>query len=134
MGMRKRLVLSPTDRPARVDTDLYLAVALSLLDGRPAVPVVGASATEIASIVQAALAAQGIGDLTLFGTKRSEDYSQFEPRGHYTDVPEMQQYFRAMIWLGRIDLRLIETQPNGSQVFQRDHYAAMLLMHELVGG
>jgi Protein of unknown function (DUF3160) len=131
-GMRKRLVLSPADRPARVDTDLYLAVALSLLDGKPAVPVAGASATEIAKVVAGATAAQGIGELTLFGTKRSEDYSQFKPRGHYTDVPDMQQYFRAMIWLGRIDLRLIETQPDGSPVFQRDQYAAMLLMHELV--
>jgi hypothetical protein len=38
-----------------------------------------------------------------------------------------------MMWLGRIDLRLIETLPDGSQVFQPAQYRAMLLLNELVG-
>lgn len=34
------------------------------------------------------------------------DFSQFKPRGHYTETPELEQYFRAMIWLGRTDIML----------------------------
>ncbi len=36
-----------------------------------------------------------------------EDYSQYIPRGHYTRSPELSRYFRAMMWYGRINLRLI---------------------------
>ena len=31
-----------------------------------------------------------------------EDYSQYVPRGHYNRSPEFQQYFKAMIWYGRL--------------------------------
>lgn len=39
-----------------------------------------------------------------------EDYSQYIPRGHYADEeePEMQRYFKAMMWFGRISFRLSE--------------------------
>jgi len=35
-----------------------------------------------------------------------EDYSQYKPRGHYTRTPELERYFRAMMWLGRITFSL----------------------------
>ncbi len=35
-----------------------------------------------------------------------EDYTQYIPRGHYTRSPELERYFRAMMWYGRINLRL----------------------------
>jgi hypothetical protein len=35
---------------------------------------------------------------------RDIDFSQFKPRGHYTDSPELESYFRAMMWLGRIEI------------------------------
>jgi len=40
---------------------------------------------------------------------RRIDFSQFKPRGHYTDQnkPELADYFRAMIWLGRMEIYLI---------------------------
>ncbi|MBN1481336.1 DUF3160 domain-containing protein [candidate division KSB1 bacterium] len=31
-----------------------------------------------------------------------EDYTQYKPRGHYTKNQELQRYFRAMMWLGRM--------------------------------
>jgi hypothetical protein len=34
------------------------------------------------------------------------DFSQFVPRGHYTRTSALQNYFRAMMWLGRVDLRV----------------------------
>jgi hypothetical protein len=42
-----------------------------------------------------------------------EDYSQYIPRGHYTRSPELQNYFKAMMWYGRLTYRLkdqFETQ------------------------
>ncbi|MBN1180387.1 MAG: DUF3160 domain-containing protein [Anaerolineae bacterium] len=35
-----------------------------------------------------------------------EDYSQYVPRGHYTRSEQLERYFRAMMWYGRINMRL----------------------------
>ncbi len=35
-----------------------------------------------------------------------EDYSQYVPRGHYTRSEQFEQYFRAMMWYGRMTFRL----------------------------
>ncbi len=35
-----------------------------------------------------------------------EDYSQYIPRGHYTLGPELEMYFRGMMWYGRMNYRL----------------------------
>lgn len=43
-----------------------------------------------------------------------EDYSQYVPRGHYTRDERLQRYFRAMMWYGRINLRL--KQPRETQM------------------
>jgi len=34
-----------------------------------------------------------------------EDYSQYVPRGHYTLNDELKQYFKAMMWLGRMTFK-----------------------------
>jgi hypothetical protein len=117
----------------RSDVDLYLAVPLALLTGQTAAPVAGASSTDINALVQAATNAQGIQSDTLFGVERKIDMSQFTPRGHYTDSTSLGQYFRAMMWLGRIEFRLIETQPDGAQLFYRRQADAMLLLSDLLG-
>ncbi len=39
-----------------------------------------------------------------------EDYSQYIPRGHYTRSPELEKYFRAMMWYGRMTYRLKDSQ------------------------
>jgi len=118
---------------ARSDVDLYLAVPLALLTGQTVAPVAGASSADINALVQAAVSASGIQTSTLFGVEREIDMSQFEPRGHYTDSTELGQYFRAMMWLGRIEFRLIETQSDGSQLFYRRQADAMLLLSDLLG-
>lgn len=114
------------------DLDLYLAVALSLLSGQTVGPVAGADAAAINDIVEKANAATGLVSLTLFGDKRDEDTSQFVPRGHYTDTEELSRYFRAMMWLGRIDFRLIETLPDGSTELRRPQVNAAFLLHQLL--
>ncbi len=45
-------------------------------------------------------AAAGIG--TSLVTEDYEDYSQYKPRGYYEGDPELEKYFRAMMWYGRI--------------------------------
>ena len=38
--------------------------------------------------------------------ENGEDYSQYKPRGHYTQSDLLQAYFRAMMWYGRMTFRL----------------------------
>ncbi|MEQ8174001.1 MAG: DUF3160 domain-containing protein [Syntrophomonadaceae bacterium] len=35
-----------------------------------------------------------------------EDYTQYIPRSHYASSPEMQNYFKSMMWYGRLTFRL----------------------------
>ena len=123
--------------PARTDVDLYLTVARRLLQGPPATgasagaliaPVAGASPSDVAAIVEKAQAATGLAELPLFGDpKRVIDFSQFKPRGHYVGLPSLEAYFRAMIWLGRTDLRLLVEQKFFRRQFDVSLLLAMLL-------
>jgi hypothetical protein len=110
---------------AKQDLGMYLQVALGLLDPNRPPPADARART----FIQKARAAQGIESVTLFGVERLEDLSQFEPRGHYADAP-LSDYFRAMIWLGRVDFRLLETLPDGTITFRRPQYEAMLALHQ----
>ncbi|MBU1679697.1 MAG: DUF3160 domain-containing protein [Bacteroidetes bacterium] len=67
----------------------------------------------------------------LSSVARKIDFSQFKPRGHYTDenYPELKNYFRAMIWLGRMELYLIAPQslePPTEEDVQRQTIVAFL--------
>ncbi len=42
------------------------------------------------------------------------DWSQFMPRGHYTKSPMLRGYFRALMWLGRVDLGFTLVPPDGA--------------------
>jgi hypothetical protein len=135
-GMRERLASGNNgfvSGEVRKDVDVFLAVAASLLAGDSAGPVAGGDAKLVADLVAKANAASGAQSVTLFGVTRDEDFSQFEPRGHYTDSPILERYFRAMMWLGRIDFRMLETQLDGSQTFRRRQLEAALALRDLVG-
>jgi len=59
-----------------------------------------------------------------------EDYSQYKPRGHYTRTPELERYFRAMMWYGRITFSL--NLPFASQEgIRRSALRALLLCRSL---
>jgi hypothetical protein len=102
----------PLLQSAREDLDLYYSVALSLLNGTSTETVFPGTAGKLDDILA------GVGKLQprlieLFGRPYpcsgpgcAYDFSQFKPRGHYTETPELEQYFRAMIWLGRTDIML----------------------------
>lgn len=95
--IRKRVTKDPSFQALADGVDEYVQVALCLLAGEP-------GETEwVRKAVQDATAGQP-GELRFFGTERQVDFSQFRPRGHYTRSLGLQQYFRAMMWLGRQDL------------------------------
>ena len=119
---------------AERDADLFVAVAKGLLDGTFAAPVAGADATLAQSLFDAATAGSGAKSVALFGVPRDVDFSQFTPRGHYTETPQLSRYFRAMMWLGRIDLRILETQPDHAQVFRRRQLEAAYVLRALLDG
>lgn len=102
-------------RTSAEDVDLYFTVARNLLAGGPGTP--GALAVEPRLVPSTAVShvLTKIASLTLedpykvpctklYGGERCVDWSQFRPRGHYTHSDRLRQYFRTMMWLGRIDL------------------------------
>ena len=95
---------------ARADVDVYLTVARRLLGDTTAAPVAGGSATAIADLVTLAMAGTAVQTVSVFGVQRAMDFTQFTLRGHYT-VGRLASYFRAMMWLGRTDLRFVEFDP-----------------------
>jgi len=84
----------------------FFTVALKLLDPKASVP------KEVKSLVDWELkqieAHKGFpGDLeaeqnSIF--KYKEDYSQYVPRGHYTQSENLKRYFKAMMWFGRMTM------------------------------
>jgi hypothetical protein len=117
---------------AVADLDLYLTVARRLLIGAAVAPVAGADAGQVEAFSQSATQAVGLGSVVLFGTQRSIDFSQFTPRGHYDQDPALTEYFRGMLWLGRVDFRLVETMPNGERLLNRRGVRAMLALDDLL--
>jgi len=86
------------------DADYYLAVARSLLAGKTVKPALGAE-ERVAKTLRACAGLQ-LQNFELFGRPRVVDFSQFKVRGHYENSPLLGQYFKAMMWCGRIDLRV----------------------------
>ncbi|HKO92949.1 MAG TPA: DUF3160 domain-containing protein, partial [Polyangiaceae bacterium] len=126
--MLSRIDGATASEQTKDDLRLYLQVAAELLTPSS----VAGLSTEARALVSKARAASGIDTVPLFGVPRDFDFSQFTPRGHYTEG--LETYFQAMIWLGRVDFRLIETQPDGSTLFRRGQYEAVLALHQLMGG
>lgn len=133
-SMRARLASGGhgLDPAVAADADFYLAVAASLIAGSVQAPVAGASASEVADFVAAAQRAGGEEIKELFGVSRRFDFSQFTPRGHYTKSEQLTRYFRAMMWMGRIDFRFIETLEDGRQMFWRRQLEAALGLRALM--
>jgi hypothetical protein len=99
------------------DVDLYISVALSLAEGATWAPQL--DIPEKYNRVMEAVAAEQMVEMPLFTESRNRklDFSQFTPRGHYVEtqtmygVIDLENYFRAMMWLGRIDF-LVTAPPN----------------------
>jgi len=130
-GMRKQLSASHAKPATRAALDEYLTVAQSLLEDNLLRPAAGGSSEDVKRNFDLARSAQG-NSIELFGKPRQTDLSQFKPRGHYESHPDLIPYFRAMMWLGRLDFRVFQTTPSGAQRFQRDEFEDMVLARQLM--
>jgi hypothetical protein len=160
LGKRVRGTTDPSLLTSLRDIDLYLTVARNLLAGAGApldqsgVPVhlqeksaagllVGSEAgmeKEAAAIIDnvASLRLQNPESPTrIYGGARPIDYSQFRPRGHYTELLALKTYFRAMMWLGRADTGWFLAPPAPQSLLQvdvsRERRNAAILAHLLDG-
>jgi Protein of unknown function (DUF3160) len=122
-----------------LDVDLYLTVARRLL-AAPERPVGSVGGQDDAvSALQAAIEAGKMEKTSIYGGGRTVDFSQFQPRGHYTETEYLKRYFRAMMWLGRADLgfNLMPPAPqSGMDVDverERTNAAVMTLMLDTSG-
>ncbi|MHA2004491.1 MAG: DUF3160 domain-containing protein, partial [Candidatus Thorarchaeota archaeon] len=85
---------------------MFFTVALKLIDSDyvilPAFPAeVG---TEVDNVLTLIDAHDAMTDEWFQGYR--EDFTQFVPRGHYTRSETLERYFLAMMWYGRVSLRL----------------------------
>jgi len=76
----------------------YLAVARKLIEPTAGIPAVVAA--EVAGELARIDAHAGFAPSDIFIYE--EDYSQYVPRGHYTRSPELERYFRTLMWYGRM--------------------------------
>ena len=97
------------------DVDIYLTVPLKLFELNIE-PYYSDNASLINEILTNIENLQA-GNMNLFSeTCRYIDWSQFKPRGHYAESEfeweqnELPQYFKTMMWLGKIELYLISPQ------------------------
>ena len=87
------------------DVDVYLTVPRKLLDPA-ATPLYSDNASYINELI-GYINAEQFRTIPFFSSvPRKIDFSQFKPRGHYTDIynPQLADYFKAMIWLGKIEI------------------------------
>ncbi|HEY0480334.1 MAG TPA: DUF3160 domain-containing protein [Kofleriaceae bacterium] len=102
------------------DLDLYLAVAQALLRGTAPSSMSGDPAVEAEAraIVARAVAAGEMDTehgVMMFGRRRVIDFTAYTPRGHYAANEDRQRYFRAGMWLSRIELNLVSRSSRSSQ-------------------
>jgi hypothetical protein len=87
-----------------LDADYFLTVARSLYSNS-IVPSALGQDTRVRQTWDL-INAEQLACFTLFDYPRWVDFSQFKPRGHYTESERLQHYFRTVMWLGRTDLRI----------------------------
>lgn len=104
------------------DVDLYITVALQLLDPTQIYPVTFCPQDKKDEVLLA-VKNESLESLALFTENpRMLDFSQFTPRGHYNDdfirkyggFPFLKSYFQSSIWLGFIDFLLTKPLQDNS--------------------
>ncbi len=98
------------------DLDLYLTVARTLADGMAVAGKLGDPAVdrEAAALVAQIDAASELAEVTLFGRARAIDFTQYGPRGHYTESDELKRFFRAAMWASRLEFNLVSRSSRSS--------------------
>ena len=92
------------------DVDLYVTIAKSLLENTKLTPQL--TAQENIDAMWDAIKSESLSSLPLFSEReRVLDFSQFTVRGHYNN-DDLKDYFKAMMWLGRMDFMLTPPPKN----------------------
>ena len=110
------------------DLDLYITVALSLIDDVNKMSQFNHQA-EVDRVLNLIKDEQFVTTSVFSSTLLPFDCSQFKPRGHYTDTEKLEKYFRTMMWLGRAPFYLTpppEKQFSDSEI-KRINTSAFLL-------
>jgi hypothetical protein len=110
------------------DVDVYLTMAASLLAGQKLAT--SYASPGLVDTLWNAVQACAFVNMRLFCyVPRDVDFSQFTVRGHYTESAALGNYFRAMMWLGRIDFLLTPTtdRPWPREAIRRMCLAASML-------
>ena len=84
------------------DAAVWICAAESLLLGKKQSCLRGQDAMVNAYLQY--IEAEKPADIAVFGEMRTEDFSQFKPRGHYTKTELLKRYFKAMMWVQRTGL------------------------------
>lgn len=86
------------------DMDVYLTVARSMLENKDLKANFSENQETVDELLKYSNKEAAI-DYRLFSSAlRRVDFSQFKPRGHYTDSDKLKRYFRGMMWLGRTEI------------------------------
>jgi hypothetical protein len=93
-----RLAGQPLEKEAEL-SQAYLAVADKLL--YPGTALDAQIETKIAPQIAQIMAYSGK-QASLLIPNLEDDYGAYRPVGHYAGVPELEEYFRCMTWLGRV--------------------------------
>ncbi|HEX2916309.1 MAG TPA: DUF3160 domain-containing protein [Chloroflexia bacterium] len=125
---------SPLEKAA-IKAVAYVSVARKLANPKDnfAVPAYASSLVE--AELKLINETAGINYSPIMGNGYQEDYSQYKPRGHYTLSEDLQNYFKGMMWYGRITFRLNQEEDTlaallltqASQTGQADNRKAALL-------
>ncbi len=84
----------------------FTAVARKLADPKATFTVPPSANTLVDAEMKLIDGEKGFAISPIMGSDYQEDYSQYIPRGHYTKTEELKNYFRGMIWYGRLNFRL----------------------------
>ena len=138
LQLQDRYWADPGTRDALRDADLFVTVARSLLD-HVTYNATMATQGSVDSLLADIHEEKEIKRPLFSERDRLLDFSQFTPRGHYIDQwdsEKFEEYFRAMMWLGRIDFFLTpppvaDEPPWTKEEIRRMHLGSYLLQELL---
>ncbi|MGE4181411.1 MAG: DUF3160 domain-containing protein, partial [Limisphaerales bacterium] len=123
-------------RDSVLDADYLVTVARSLLRGHGTVPSPLGQESRVAETLADIHAGQLKFVADFMGACRSIDFSQFEPRGHYTHSEQLRRYFQCLMWLGRIDVPVaggpFERCPGDRRMASPRELGTALVLHHLI--
>ncbi len=91
------------------DLDFYLTVARRLLHSNKTIALQKAvhREGEVSTWIGKIKESKGLQTIALFGRQRTVDFTAYTPRGHYARDEQFQDYFRASMWLSRLEFNLV---------------------------